>query len=123
MRIRGTWSSRGGGWWGRTRGWRARFACFTRISRSFPTCWRRWGWGGGGGAGGVGGGFRGFHASCGEFSEGGGGGGVGKVDGILADLGVSTNQLLEAEYGMSFSADMPLDMRIDPRIGESAADV
>jgi 16S rRNA (cytosine1402-N4)-methyltransferase len=49
--------------------------------------------------------------------------GVQKVDGILADLGVSTNQLFEADYGMSFSADMPLDMRIDPRIGESAADI
>jgi 16S rRNA (cytosine1402-N4)-methyltransferase len=45
------------------------------------------------------------------------------VDGILADLGISTNQLFEEHYGMSFSAPMPLDMRIDPRIRRSAADL
>jgi 16S rRNA (cytosine1402-N4)-methyltransferase len=48
---------------------------------------------------------------------------VERVDGILADLGVSTNQLFDAAYGMSFSADMPLDMRIDPRIEQTAADI
>jgi len=48
---------------------------------------------------------------------------VDKVDGIFADLGISTNQLFEAQYGMSFSIDMPLDMRIDPRIRQSAADL
>src|SRR5947209_9592610 len=45
------------------------------------------------------------------------------VDGILADLGISTNQLFESDYGMSFSLDMPLDMRIDPRLPRSAADL
>lgn len=45
------------------------------------------------------------------------------VDGILADLGVSTNQLFDSEYGLSFDRDMPLDMRLDPRIEESAADI
>ncbi|HEY7118241.1 MAG TPA: 16S rRNA (cytosine(1402)-N(4))-methyltransferase, partial [Tepidisphaeraceae bacterium] len=45
------------------------------------------------------------------------------VDGILADLGISTNQLFEEHYGMSFTHDMPLDMRIDPRIRRSAADL
>jgi 16S rRNA (cytosine1402-N4)-methyltransferase len=45
------------------------------------------------------------------------------VDGILADLGVSTNQLFDPAYGMSFAQEMPLDMRIDPRIRRSAADL
>ena len=44
------------------------------------------------------------------------------VDGILADLGISTNQLFESDYGLCFSSDMPLDMRLDPRIDETAAD-
>lgn len=43
------------------------------------------------------------------------------VDGILADLGISTNQLFESAYGLSFQQDMPLDMRLDPRIDKSAA--
>jgi 16S rRNA (cytosine1402-N4)-methyltransferase len=38
-----------------------------------------------------------------------------RVDLILADLGVSTNQLFEQEYGLSFSNPVPLDMRLDPR--------
>jgi 16S rRNA (cytosine1402-N4)-methyltransferase len=45
------------------------------------------------------------------------------VDGVLADLGISTNQLFESAYGMSFTNDMPLDMRIDPRVRRSAADL
>ena len=45
------------------------------------------------------------------------------VDGILADLGVSTNQLFDPAYGMSFAQEMPLDMRIDPRLRRSAADL
>ena len=40
--------------------------------------------------------------------------GVATVDAILADLGLSTNQILEPSYGLSFSVDAPLDMRIDP---------
>jgi 16S rRNA (cytosine1402-N4)-methyltransferase len=43
------------------------------------------------------------------------------VDGIFADLGLSTNQLFDPQYGLSFSAASPLDMRIDPRIRKSAA--
>jgi 16S rRNA (cytosine1402-N4)-methyltransferase len=45
------------------------------------------------------------------------------VDGILADLGLSTNQLFDEHYGLSFAQDMPLDMRIDPRIKQTAADL
>ncbi len=48
---------------------------------------------------------------------------VSGVDGILADLGVSTNQLFDQKYGLSFSSAMPLDMRLDPRIKHTAADV
>ena len=46
----------------------------------------------------------------------------GSVDAILADLGLSTNQLFDPAYGLSFAAAMPLDMRIDPRTRRTAAD-
>ncbi len=46
---------------------------------------------------------------------------TGKVSGILLDLGVSSPQLDEAQRGFSFTQDGPLDMRMNPNEGQSAA--
>jgi 16S rRNA (cytosine1402-N4)-methyltransferase len=45
-----------------------------------------------------------------------------QIDGILLDLGVSSPQLDDASRGFSFQQNGPLDMRMNPAQGESAAD-
>ena len=60
---------------------------------------------------------RGSFASMAQWNETAAG-----LDGVLLDLGVSSPQLDVAERGFSFGKDGPLDMRMDPESGESAAE-
>ena len=58
---------------------------------------------------------RGSFASLGAWEQ------ARDLDGVLFDLGVSSPQLDVAQRGFSFGKDGPLDMRMDPEAGESAA--
>jgi 16S rRNA (cytosine1402-N4)-methyltransferase len=64
-----------------------------------------------------------FHANFSEIATVVEQAGYKQVDGILADLGISTNQLFDERYGLSFQTDMPLDMRLDATDTTTAADI
>lgn len=63
------------------------------------------------------------HANFGDLEKTARWNGFDEVDGVLFDLGVSSFELDRPERGFSFRAEAPLDMRLDPTRGETAADL
>ncbi len=67
--------------------------------------------------------FRLFHANFAELDDVLELSGVARVDAILADLGMASSQLDDPQRGLSFQLPGPLDMRLDPRLTATAADL
>ena len=65
--------------------------------------------------------FRGFHANFSEITSVAARAGVTELDGIIADLGISSLQLDDRDRGFSFRYDAPLDMRMDRGSGATTA--
>lgn len=64
-----------------------------------------------------------IHSNFAQMAEHLPGYGIEKVDFLLADLGLCSAQLTDSDAGLSFRANMPLDMRIDKRLKTTAADI